>query len=81
MLFERVKAMYAVAVLSLAVILFSPDMLLRGIAAILLLLGALPMFKVIKREVAKNALIGFHRNLSGEETRRSATIHPTSEDR
>lgn len=49
MSFSKIKALYAVAVISLAVLLFVPDTFVRGTAAVFLLIGALPMFRFIAK--------------------------------
>ena len=56
MSFSKIKALYAVAVLSLAVLLFVPDTLIRALAAIFLLLGAWPIWRTVVRGAASQAL-------------------------
>ncbi len=47
--FGRIKALYALAVLALVVILLFADGLARGIAAFCLLVGAVPMWQTIRQ--------------------------------
>lgn len=47
MSFSKIKALYAIAVLSLAVLLFVPDTFVRGTAAVFLLIGALPIWRAL----------------------------------
>lgn len=71
---RRAKTIYCIAVIAIAVILASVGGLIGGIAAIVVLVGALPMFQAVKRASATNALIGFRDDCE-------ATRHNQSTDR
>lgn len=71
--------MYTVAVLSLAGLFLVPDPFLHGIAAVLVIVGALPMFRLITRENTLNVLRAV--GLRHEVERRTQSADQSSEDR
>lgn len=78
MTLRKVKILYCVSVIALAILLIAAGDTARWIGAILLLIGALPGFKVIGRANALSALrsLNLHR-LNG---RHSQSTDQASED-
>lgn len=79
MSFGRIKTLYCIAVVSLAALLFVSDSLVRGSAAVVLLIGALPMFRLITRENTLNVLRAV--GLRHEVERHIQSTDQSSEDR
>lgn len=79
---RSIRVLYTVAVLSLAGLFLVPDPFLHGIAAVLLIVGALPMFRVIARAVASQTLINARKQLTlPEDAPHTQEDDRSSEDR
>ncbi len=68
----KARLLYTIAVLSLAAVLFYPDPFTRGVTAVLLLIGAIPIFKSVKESIFDDGLNDAESILMAEQERRRA---------
>ena len=64
---RSIRVLYTVAVLSLAGLFLVPDPFLHGIAALLLIVGALPMFRYLEDMIGQRFLEHLRTRVTGEE--------------
>lgn len=70
---RRIKTLYCVAVIAIAIVLSCTGGLIGWITSIVVLAGALPMFRVVRRASAHAALIGFRSDLSEDTPQNQST--------
>lgn len=74
----KIRILYTIAVLALVALLFMPDPLTRKAAGVLLLIGAIPIYRTLAREHGLNALRAA--DLHHEDERHTLSTDPASED-
>lgn len=78
---RKVKTLYCIAVMAIAIVLAVLGHWVGWVTAVVLLSGALPGWRLATRTAASSALIGFRQNLVNEATIRTQSTDPASEDR